>query len=256
MFTAPEIVLPLSVIRKWYDGSSSSTAAENAQAIKDIANLSSSDDGLYWIKPYGRSAIQVYCEFNSFGGWMLFAKGEASGTPFPTGTGSSGSILSLDGSKGKHADADFNAIKWNHAWISISGSSSINTMDSGRQLFSTNGLKFNIIWLRQYNQWTGGNTGNGRNQIWSYKSPAGSGGSSLTGSARQPGSTVINAAGSTDYAIGNTNTYGIAPHDAGIGGFWIFADDGTTGGAMVNNGFGADHNNVSWTSRRSFWLFK
>ena len=26
-------------------------------------------DGVYWIKPTGRTAIQVYCEFNSFGGW-------------------------------------------------------------------------------------------------------------------------------------------------------------------------------------------
>ena len=131
-----------------------------------------------------------------------------------------------------------------------------NTMDPGRQLFTTSGTKFNIGFNTQNSTYTSGSTDNGRNQTWSYKGTGGSSGSSLTGSPRQPSGNVINGAGSTDYAIGNTNTYGVTPHDAGIGGAWIFASNGSTGGGNFNNGFGQDYNNVSWTTRYSYWFVK
>ena len=82
------------------------------------------------------------------------------------------------------------------------------------------------------------------------------GASFLTGSKRQPSGNIINSNGSTDRAIGNTNTYGIAPHDAGIGGAWIFAGNGGDGGGNFNTGFDADYNNVSWQSRYSYWFVK
>ena len=57
-----------------------------------------------------------------------------------------------------------------------------------------------------------------------------------------------------EYALGNTNTYGISPHEASDGGAWIHSQNGSSGN--FNNGFGGDYNNVSWTSRYSYWFLK
>jgi len=253
-----------NILRKWADGSTSALASTNAEAIRTLTSATSSDDGLYYIKPTGRSAIQVYCEFNSFGGWMLFCQSDGSGSPVPTTTGASGTITTLlGGTKGKHDDADFNAISWNYCWHGMtdndsdgtgSGSGN-NTMDRHRQNFTTSGNKFTINWTSSSNSvLASGSTDNGRNQIWSYKGIGGSGGSYLTGSSRQPSGNIINNNGSTDYTINNTNSYYIGSHDGGIGGSWIHSQNGDSGN--MNDGFGQDYNNVPWTSRYAYWFFK
>ena len=253
-----------NIIRKWYDGSTSALAVTNAQYLYDDLGFRSSDDGLYYIKPTGRSAIQVYCEFNSFGGWMLFCQGDGSSSPIPSTTGASGNITTfLGGNKGKHADADFNAIAWNYNWHGMtdndtdgSGSGSgNNTMDRHRQNFTTSGTKFTINWTSSSNTALAtGSTDNGRNQNWSYKGIGGSSGSYLTGSSRQPSGNIINNQGSTDDFVGDTNSYYIGTHDAGTGGSWIHNADGSSGN--MNEGFGSDYVNVPWTSRYSYWFFK
>jgi hypothetical protein len=253
-----------SITRKWRDGSTSDLAATNAQTLYTNFSFTSSNDGVYWIKPSGRSAIQVYCEFNSFGGWMLFCQGDGGTSPIPTTTGASGTITTLlGGNKGKHDDADFNAITWNYCWNgmtdndtdSAGSGSGYNTMDRHRQNFTTSGTKFTINWTSSSNSvLTSGSTDNGRNQTWSYKGIGGSSGSYLTGSSRQPSGNIINNQGNTDYAVGNTNSYYIGTHDAGTGGSWIHSSTGSSGN--FNEGFGSDYVNVAWTSRYSYWFFK
>ena len=251
-----------NIVRKWYDGSSSANAALNAESIRNMTGATSSDDGTYWINPYGRSTIQLPCEFNSMGGWMLFATGDGSGAPVSTGSAASGTVAL--GSKGKINDADMNAIDWNHCWHGMTVNDTDSSgflMDPNRQVFSvqnndggtSHGLQFTIIWQRNYDQWTGGNTGNGRNIQWSYKGIAGSGGASLTGSTRQNG-TVINSTGSTDYAMANSNTYGVSPHEGGGGGAWMHSANGDNGN--FNTGFGSDSNNQAYTTRYTYWFFK
>ena len=76
----------------------------------------------------------------------------------------------------------------------------------------------------------------------------------MTGSDRQPSGNVTNAIGVTDRTLGNTNTYGISPHEASDGGAWIHSQNGSNGN--FNDGFGSDYNNVAWTSRYSYWFVK
>jgi hypothetical protein len=256
--TAPRT---FNIIRKWYDGTSSANAALNAESIRLITGADKDDDGTYWIKPHGRNAIQIPCEFNSMGGWMLFAASDGSSSPVPTGSSASGTVAI--GSKGKIDDADMNAIDWNHCWHGMTVNDTDTSgflMDPNRQVFSvqnndggtSHGLQFTIIWQRAYDQWTGGNTGNGRNISWSYKGTNGSGGNGLLNSTRQNG-TVINSTGSTDYDMINSNTYGVSPHEAGGGGAWMHSTTGSSGN--FNTGFGSDSNNMPWTSRYAYWFF-
>ena len=243
-----------------------SNPATNAEQIRTSAiNASNLGDGTYYIKS-GTDVIRTWCEFNSLGGWMAIAFGDGSGTPIPINSGERGTLAMGGGYKGRLSNAVINNMDWNYVWLGMCDNDSDEvakptgggrcTMDANRQLFSTSGTKFNVAFNAQHSTFSGGTTDNGRNQTWSYKGTGGSGGSSFTGSKRQPSGNIINANGSTDRTIGNTNTYGIAPHDAGIGGAWIFAGNGGDGGGNFNNGFGADYNNVSWTSRYSYWFVK
>ena len=67
-----------SVIRKWYDGASESTAAPSAKVIRDLGITT---EGSYWIKPAGEStAYQLWCILNTAvtcgndgGGWVKVA---------------------------------------------------------------------------------------------------------------------------------------------------------------------------------------
>ena len=257
-FTAPSAEFPQY---KNTDVGTLSNPAINAQAIYNADNTASA--GAYYVSAGASGTIRTYCEFNSFGGWMLIAQGNGdNSSPIPTGTQEG--TTRFGGFKGRLTNTQINNMNWSYAWVGMTDNDTDgagwtggkNTMDPGRQLFTTSGTKFNVGFNTQNSTYTSGSTDNGRNQTWSYKGIGGSSGGSLTGSARQPGGAVINGAGSTDRAIGDTNTYGIAPHDAGIGGAWIFAGDGTTGGGNFNNGFDADHNNLSWTSRYSYWFVK
>ena len=258
-FTAPTAAFPQYKVT---DVGTIGNPATNADAIYSADNNASA--GAYYINGGASGTIRTYCEFNSFGGWMLIAQGDGNdSTPIPTGT-LQGTSIFCGGRRGRLSDTVINNLSWTYAWVGMTDNDSDgpgwtsgrNTMDPGRQLFTTSGTKFNIGFNTQNSTYTSGSTDNGRNQTWSYKGTGGSSGSSLTGSPRQPSGNVINGAGSTDYAIGNTNTYGVTPHDAGIGGAWIFAGNGSTGGGNFNNGFGADHNNVSWTTRYSYWFVK
>lgn len=243
-----------------------SNPATNAEQIRtNAANAANLGDGTYYIKS-GTDVIRTWCEFNSLGGWMAIGIGDGSGTPIPTNSGERGTLALGGGFKGRLSDGTINNMDWNYAWLGMCDNDNDEvakpigggrcTMDANRQLFSTSGSKFNVQFNAQWNTFSSGTTDNGRNQTWSYKGTGGSGGSFLTGSKRQPSGNIINSNGSTDRAIGNTNTYGIAPHDAGIGGAWIFAGNGGDGGGNFNTGFDADYNNVSWQSRYSYWFVK
>lgn len=233
--------------------------ATNANAIWSANNAASS--GAYWISDGTGGSRRMYCEMTNFGGWMLVAMADGSTSPIPTG----GTYVPQfgGGRKFRLSDTEMNNLNWTYCWLgmtdndtdSVGYTSGSGSMDRQRQLFSTNGVKFNIGFNTNSSSWTSGSKDNGRNQLWSYKGPDGAGGPNLSGSPRQNG-TVINGAGSTDRVIGNTNTYGIAPHDAGIGGAWIFAGNGTDGGGNFNNGFDADHNNVDWETRYAYWFLK
>jgi hypothetical protein len=67
------------------DGSSAALAAPNAQ---HLYNLGIRARGTYWIKPtsYGGSAQEVYCDFDTNGGWMMVASNNASVGTIPGGT--------------------------------------------------------------------------------------------------------------------------------------------------------------------------
>ena len=53
--------------------------------------------------------------------------------------------------------------------------------------------------------------------------------------------------------MGNSNTYGVSPHEAGGGGAWMHSENGSSGN--FNTGFGADTNNMPYTSRYAYWFF-
>ena len=246
-------VRSFNIIKKWYDGSTEALAAPTANAIYNIlpSSFLSSSDGVYWIKPASSAAIQMYCEFNSFGGWMLFAS--SNGSSLVNTTGATGTITAL-GNNAKWADATMMDISWTHCWMSVTTGTGSNAQDPNRQMFTTNGTKWaGIAWTSANSGLTAGTTTNGRNQTWSYKGINGASGASLTGSGRQNG-TVINAAGSTDYNHGNFNTVGVWPHNPGTGGFWNFT--GGTYDGQLNNGADSDYNNVANNTRRIYWFFR
>ena len=236
--------------------------ATNANAIYSADPNAS--DGTYFISMGGSGVNRTYCEFNSHGGWMLLAQGAKAVIP----TGSNGSefgTLKIGGNNvGRFSDTVINNCTWTHCWLGMTDNNTDgsgwedgnNTMDPGRQLFTTSGGKFNVGFNTNNTNFSSGSTDNGRNQQWSHKGPGGSSGGLLTGSSRQPNGNVINGAGSTDWNISNTNTYGISPHDAGIGGAWIWDGNGSDGGGNFNNGFDQDHNNVPWDDRYYYWFFK
>jgi hypothetical protein len=242
-----------------------SRPAQNAEKIRTESS-STPTDGTYYIDAGASGTIRTHCEFNSHGGWMMIASGSGGGTGIPTGNNDSRRTLKCMGSwRGRQDDSVINNMTWTHCWMGMSDNKTDNaytvhntsncSMDPGRQLFTTSGNKFNVAFNTINSSFSSGTTDNGRNQQWSYKGPGGSSGSSLTGSGRQNG-TVINGAGSTDWNINDTNTHGITPHDAGVGGAWIWDSNGTDGGGNFNNGFGADHNNVPWDDRYSYWFLK
>ena len=241
-----------------------SNPATNAEEIRTSAsNAANLTDGTYYVKS-GSDVIRTWCEFNSMGGWMAIAIGDGSSTPIPQGADESGTLRLGGGYRGRLSDATINNMNWSYCWLGMTDNDSDEvhkpqsdgrcTMDRHRQLFSTQGVKFNVSFNTNYNSFISGSTNNGRNLNWSYKGTGGSSGSYLTGSTRQPSGNIINNSGSTDRTLGNTNTWGIAPHEASDGGAWIHAQNGSNGN--FNDGFGADYNNVSWQSRYSYWFVK
>ena len=91
------------------DGSSSLLAAPNAQHLYDLGIRAR---GTYWIKPtsYGGSAQEIYCDFDSNGGWMLVASNNASDGTIPGGTArnNSGYYLNRSGAIGtSNPNGDF-----------------------------------------------------------------------------------------------------------------------------------------------------
>ncbi len=241
-----------------------SRPATNAEQIRTESSGTPAD-GVYYVKS-GSDIVRTHCEFNSHGGWMLIGMGSGGGTGIPTGNNDGWSTLKFGGSnRARQIDSVINNMTWTHCWMGMTDNNSDeawsnqekgnSSMDPGRQIFTTSGTKFNVGFNTNNNTYTSGSTDNGRNQQWSYKGPGGSSGSSLVDSQRQNG-TVINGAGTTDWNIQNTNTYGISPHDAGIGGAWIWNSNGTDGGGNFNNGFDGDHNNVPWDDRYSYWFVK
>ena len=241
-----------------------SNPATNAEQIRTAATTESYlGDGTYYIKA-GNDIIRTWCEFNSMGGWMAIAIADGSNSPIPQDIGESGTLRLGGGFKGRQSNAVINNMDWNYAWLGMCDNDSDEvakptgggrcTMDRHRQLFSTQGSKFNVAFNAYYNTFSSGSTDNGRNLNWSYKGTGGSGGSYLTGSKRQPSGNIINNNGVTDRTLSNTNTYGIAPHEAGDGGAWIHNVSGSNGN--FNDGFGSDYNNVAWTSRYAYWFVK
>ena len=242
-----------------------SNPATNAEQIRTSATTESYlGDGTYYIKA-GNDIIRTWCEFNSMGGWMAIAIADGSNSPIPQDIGESGTLRLGGGFKGRQSNAVINNMDWNYAWLGMCDNDSDEvakptgggrcTMDRHRQLFSTQGTKFNVAFNTYYTSFSSGTTDNGRNLSWSYKGTGGSGGSYLTGSKRQPSGNIINNNGVTDRTLGNTNTYGIAPHEAGDGGAWVHSQSGYPNGNF-NDGFGSDYNNVAWSSRYAYWFVK
>ena len=242
-----------------------SNPATNAEQIRTAATTESYlGDGTYYIKA-GNDIIRTWCEFNSMGGWMAIAIADGSNSPIPQDIGESGTLRLGGGFKGRQSNAVINNMDWNYAWLGMCDNDSDEvakptgggrcTMDRHRQLFSTQGSKFNVAFNAYYNTFSSGSTDNGRNLNWSYKGTGGSSGSYLTGSKRQPSGNIINNNGVTDRTLGNTNTYGIAPHEAGDGGAWVHSQSGYPNGNF-NDGFGSDYNNVAWSSRYAYWFVK
>ena len=62
-----------AILRKWYDGTTSTQAAESAQAIRSIIGSSMEDGVRYIITPNG-GIQQVYCINDGTNGWMLIAR--------------------------------------------------------------------------------------------------------------------------------------------------------------------------------------
>ena len=241
-----------------------SNPATNAEQIRTSAsNAANLADGTYYIKS-GTDVIRTWCEFNSLGGWMAIGIGDGSTAPIPQDNAERGTLALGGGYKGRLSDATINNMTWNYCWLGMCDNDSDEvhkpqadgrcTMDANRQLFSTTGTKFNVAFNANYTNWASGSTDNGRNQTWSYVGTGGQYGTTMTGSDRQPSGNVINAVGTTDRALSNTNTYGISPHEASDGGAWIHSQNGSNGN--FNNGFGGDYNNVAWTSRYSYWFVK
>ena len=241
-----------------------SNPATNAEEIRTSATTASNlGDGTYYIKA-GNDVIRTWCEFNSLGGWMAIAIADGSSSPVPQALDESGTLRLGGGFKGRQLDAVINNMNWNYVWLGMCDNDTDEvakptgggrcTMDANRQLFSTSGTKFNVAFNTNYTNWSSGSTDNGRNQTWSYVGTGGQYGTAMTGSKRQPSGNVINAVGTTDRALSNTNTYGISPHEASDGGAWIHSQSGSNGN--FNNGFGGDYNNVAWTSRYAYWFVK
>jgi len=241
-----------------------SNPATNAEQIRtNAANAANLGDGTYYIKS-GTDVIRTWCEFNSMGGWMAIAIADGSGSPIPSDIGERGTLALGGGYQGRLPDATINNMDWNYCWLGMCDNDSDEvakptgggrcTMDRHRQLFSTGGTKFNVAFNTNYTSFSSGTTDNGRNLGWSYKGTGGSSGSYLTGSKRQPSGNIINNNGVTDRTLGNTNTYGISPHEASDGGAWIHSTSGSNGN--FNDGFGSDYNNVAWTSRYAYWFVK
>ena len=161
-------------------------------------------DGAYFISMGGSGVNRTYCEFNSPGGWMLLAQGAKAVIT----TGSNGSefgTLKIGGNNvGRFSDTVINNCTWTHCWMGMTDNNTDgsgwengnNTMDPGRQLFTTSGTKFNVGFNTNNTKFSSGSTDNGRNQQWSHKGPSGSAGGLLTSSSRQPSGNVINGAGS------------------------------------------------------------
>ena len=258
-FTAPVAKFPTYKITSI---GTRSNPATNANAIYTADPNAS--DGAYFISMGGSGVNRTYCEFNSHGGWMLLAQGAKAVIPTGSNNSEFGTLQIGGNNVGRFSDTVINNCDWNYCWLGMTDNNTDqvgweggnNTMDPGRQLFTTSGTKFNVGFNTNNTNFSSGSTDNGRNQQWSHKGPSGSSGGLLTGSSRQPSGNVINGAGSTDWNLSNTNTYGISPHDAGIGGAWIWDGNGTDGGGNFNNGFGADHNNVPWDDRYYYWFFK
>jgi hypothetical protein len=185
------------------------------------------------------------CEFNSIGGWMLIV---TSDSYVPDSTGAEGTVGI--GAYGKFADDDINNINWKHMWIGATNNMSDYTMDSNRQLFTTEGRKFPIVWGRYYTGWGyNDGVGNGRNMNWTYYSP-------MTGSSRQPSGNIDNGAGNQSSTLRNTNTYSVAPHEGGDGGMWIHSSSSSGTENRFSNGFGSDYNLVQSTSKHFYWFIR
>jgi len=169
----------------------------------------------YWVDPNGGStsdAFEVYCDMDfDGGGWTLVVKHSSNGLPWTTnGQGLADMAVAPVTVDAKVSDATINALSWTTWRIEVVG-------DPTRHVLSQSGSQFNVAWTTNYNAWTSGSADNGRNQQWCYVDTP--------------------AHGTQCYAIGNTNTYGVSPHEASNGGFWIHTPHATTGSSGVIGGF-------------------
>jgi hypothetical protein len=191
-------------------GTSTAPAGASCNAAK-TAGLRKGD-GLYWIQPSGQAATQVWCDMTTdSGGWTLVTEylNGANGNGVSLLAGAENATeLTNDSVAGraKFADAFINALPWTSYRIDLAG-------DPTRQIRTDN--RFTVQWNAASGAVNG--TLNGHNLSWCY------------------GGTP--AAGTQCSTLGNTNTYGVSPHEGGLGGHWIHGPTSATIGGF-SCGFG------------------
>ncbi|PKN58204.1 MAG: hypothetical protein CVU56_07150 [Deltaproteobacteria bacterium HGW-Deltaproteobacteria-14] len=198
-------------------GLSQGSAAASCLAIRTADAAATS--GSYWIDPNGGAtsdAFEVWCDMSfDSGGWTLVVKHTSDGLPFTTAAQNLGDMaVAPVTSDAKVSDAAINALTWTEWRIEVDG-------DPARQILSQSGQQFNVAWTTNYNAWTSGSADNGRNQTWCYDQ--------------------VPAYGTQCYAIGNTNTYAVSPHEASNGGTWVHTPHATAGASAIGGfscGFG------------------
>ncbi|MFT7581678.1 MAG: hypothetical protein ACI9MR_003356, partial [Myxococcota bacterium] len=173
--------------------------AASCLALKEA--LPDAESGAYYLDPDGDdlNLLLVYCDMDfeyggDTGGWTLVVKHTMEGTPTTASVQEVAEMATLENptnTNAKLADADINTLQWTE-WR-LEAADDFDVRDPQRHMVSQSGLQFNVNWPARYLDFASGSPDNGRNQQWCYvETPS---------------------FGDLCMAVGNTNTYSVAPHE-------------------------------------------